>query len=148
MLYFMLFCYLRICFTYRWTCIIADGAEAESDYSGGDLSLRSMEFDPCIETDELKWVSNFSHWKIEYCNDWLPAFCLYICNCMVTRVIFFFRISVGTWNVAGRTPIGSLEVDLEDWLSLRNAADLYVLGYAKMKYLSHRSFNYKKLIKE
>lgn len=41
----------------------------------------------------------------------------------------FFRIFVGTWNIAGRTPIGNAAVDLEEWLNLKNAADIYVLGY-------------------
>lgn len=36
---------------------------------------------------------------------------------------------MGTWNVAGRTPVGSLDVDLKEWLNLKNAADIYVLGY-------------------
>ncbi|KAL0377491.1 UNVERIFIED_CONTAM: Type I inositol polyphosphate 5-phosphatase 8 [Sesamum radiatum] len=39
-----------------------------------------------------------------------------------------FRIFVGTWNVAGRSPVGSLDVDLDEWLNLRDAADIYVLG--------------------
>ncbi|KAL0332015.1 UNVERIFIED_CONTAM: Type I inositol polyphosphate 5-phosphatase 8 [Sesamum calycinum] len=38
------------------------------------------------------------------------------------------RIFVGTWNVAGRSPVGSLDVDLDEWLNLRDAADIYVLG--------------------
>lgn len=41
----------------------------------------------------------------------------------------YFRIFVGTWNVAGRSPIGSLAVDLDEWLNLKDAADMYVLGY-------------------
>lgn len=43
-----------------------------------------------------------------------------------------FRIFVGTWNVAGRSPVGSLAVDLDEWLNLKNAADIYVLGYVYM----------------
>ncbi|XP_021808767.1 type I inositol polyphosphate 5-phosphatase 1-like [Prunus avium] len=39
------------------------------------------------------------------------------------------RVFVGTWNVAGRSPIGSLAVDLDEWLNLKDAADMYVLGY-------------------
>lgn len=39
------------------------------------------------------------------------------------------RIFVGTWNVAGRSPVGSLAVDLDEWLNLKDAADMYVLGY-------------------
>lgn len=40
-----------------------------------------------------------------------------------------FRIFVGTWNVAGRSPVGSLAVDLDEWLKPQDAADIYVLGY-------------------
>ena len=43
--------------------------------------------------------------------------------------IFILRIFVGTWNVAGRSPVGSLAVDLEEWLNPQDAADMYVLGY-------------------
>lgn len=42
--------------------------------------------------------------------------------------MYIFRIFVGTWNVAGRSPVGSLAVDLDEWLNLKNAADIYVLG--------------------
>lgn len=45
------------------------------------------------------------------------------------NIFLYSRIFVGTWNVAGRSPVGSLAVDLEDWLNLKDAADLYVLGY-------------------
>ena len=41
----------------------------------------------------------------------------------------FSRIFVGTWNVAGRSPVGSLAVDLDEWLNLKEDADIYVLGY-------------------
>ncbi|CAL5185808.1 unnamed protein product [Lathyrus oleraceus] len=42
------------------------------------------------------------------------------------------RIFVGTWNVAGRSPIGSLAVDLDEWLNLKNSADIYVLGFQEI----------------
>ncbi|KAF5197136.1 Type i inositol polyphosphate 5-phosphatase [Thalictrum thalictroides] len=42
------------------------------------------------------------------------------------------RIFVGTWNVAGRSPVGSLAEDLEDWLNLKDAADIYVLGFQEI----------------
>ncbi|WVZ14239.1 hypothetical protein V8G54_011805 [Vigna mungo] len=71
------------------------GAEDESDDYEGNLSLRSLELDPCISTNEL-------------------------------------RIFVGTWNVAGRSPVGSLAVDLDEWLNLKNAADIYVLGFQEI----------------
>ncbi|QHN83465.1 hypothetical protein S245_071471 [Arachis hypogaea] len=77
---------------------IEDGGEEDEidgDYGGGDLSLGSLEFDPCILTNKL-------------------------------------RVFVGTWNVAGRSPIGSLAVDLEDWLNLKDAADIYVLGFQEI----------------
>jgi phosphatidylinositol-bisphosphatase len=44
-------------------------------------------------------------------------------------ILFFFSIFVGTWNVAGRSPVGSLAVDLDEWLNLKSSADIYVLGY-------------------
>ncbi|KAL8043978.1 hypothetical protein ABFX02_08G017700 [Erythranthe guttata] len=42
------------------------------------------------------------------------------------------RIFVGTWNVAGRSPVGSLAVDLDEWLNLKDAADIYVLGFQEI----------------
>lgn len=47
----------------------------------------------------------------------------------IISVAYMFRIFVGTWNVAGRSPVGSLAVDMDEWLNLKNAADIYVLGY-------------------
>ncbi|XP_061365635.1 type IV inositol polyphosphate 5-phosphatase 6-like [Gastrolobium bilobum] len=74
---------------------IEDGAEDKNDDYGGDLSLRSLEFDPCILINKL-------------------------------------RIFVGTWNVGGKNPVGSLAVDLDEWLNLKNAADIYVLGFQEI----------------
>ncbi|KAG4926378.1 Type I inositol polyphosphate 5-phosphatase 8 [Glycine max] len=74
---------------------IQDGVEDESDDYEGNLSLRSLELDPCISTNKL-------------------------------------RVFVGTWNVAGRSPVGSLAVDLDEWLNLKNAADIYVLGFQEI----------------
>lgn len=42
------------------------------------------------------------------------------------------RVFVGTWNVAGRSPVGSLAVDVDDWLNLKDAADIYVLGFQEI----------------
>ncbi|XP_030530871.2 type IV inositol polyphosphate 5-phosphatase 6-like [Rhodamnia argentea] len=42
------------------------------------------------------------------------------------------RIFVGTWNVAGKSPVGSLAEDLDDWLNLKDAADVYVLGFQEI----------------
>ncbi|PNX74856.1 type I inositol 145-trisphosphate 5-phosphatase CVP2-like protein [Trifolium pratense] len=47
-------------------------------------------------------------------------------SCISTNKL---RIFVGTWNVAGRSPVGSLDVDLDEWLNLKSSADIYVLGY-------------------
>ncbi|XP_022970700.1 type IV inositol polyphosphate 5-phosphatase 7-like isoform X1 [Cucurbita maxima] len=49
------------------------------------------------------------------------------------------RIFVGTWNVAGRSPVGSLAVDLDDWLNLKDAADIYVLGFQEIVPLKTRT---------
>ncbi|XP_073144946.1 type I inositol polyphosphate 5-phosphatase 4-like isoform X2 [Henckelia pumila] len=42
------------------------------------------------------------------------------------------RVFVGTWNVAGRSPTGSLAVDVDEWLNLKDAADIYVLGFQEI----------------
>ncbi|KAI4366654.1 hypothetical protein MLD38_022502 [Melastoma candidum] len=42
------------------------------------------------------------------------------------------RIFVGTWNVAGRSPAGSLAAELDEWLNLKDAADMYVLGFPEI----------------
>ncbi|PON37423.1 Deoxyribonuclease I [Trema orientale] len=49
------------------------------------------------------------------------------------------RIFVGTWNVAGRSPIGSLAVDLDEWLNLKDVADIYVLGFQEIVPLKTRT---------
>ncbi|KAM1015244.1 type I inositol polyphosphate 5-phosphatase 4-like isoform X1 [Malus sylvestris] len=49
------------------------------------------------------------------------------------------RIFVGTWNVAGRSPKGSLAVDLDEWLNLKDAADMYVLGFQEIVPLKTRN---------
>ncbi|KAL7611569.1 type IV inositol polyphosphate 5-phosphatase 7 isoform X1 [Lactuca sativa] len=42
------------------------------------------------------------------------------------------RIFVATWNVAGRSPAGSLAVDLDEWLNVKESADIYVLGFQEI----------------
>lgn len=43
------------------------------------------------------------------------------------------RVFVGTWNVAGRSPVGSLAVHLDEWLNLRDdEVDIYVLGFQEI----------------
>ncbi|ONI19376.1 hypothetical protein PRUPE_3G275700 [Prunus persica] len=49
------------------------------------------------------------------------------------------RVFVGTWNVAGKSPIGSLAVDLDEWLNLKDAADMYVLGFQEIVPLKTRN---------
>ncbi|KAK6913178.1 Endonuclease/exonuclease/phosphatase [Dillenia turbinata] len=56
--------------------------------------------------------------------------------CIATNEL---RLFVGTWNVAGRTPVGNLAVDLDDWLNLRDAADIYVLGFQEIVPLKPRT---------
>ncbi|KAK9741977.1 hypothetical protein RND81_03G140800 [Saponaria officinalis] len=42
------------------------------------------------------------------------------------------RIFVGTWNVGGKSPVGGLAADLEEWLKLKNSVDIYVLGFQEI----------------
>ncbi|XAR71210.1 hypothetical protein NMG60_11028373 [Bertholletia excelsa] len=49
--------------------------------------------------------------------------------CVLTNEL---RVFVGTWNVDGRSPTGSLAVDVDEWLNLKEAADIYVLGFQEI----------------
>ena len=60
-------------------------------------------------------------------------FLVFLFSIVIYLCLKNFRIFVGTWNVAGRSPIGSLAVDLDDWLNLKDEADMYVLGYVITK---------------
>ncbi|XP_017985225.1 PREDICTED: type I inositol polyphosphate 5-phosphatase 4 [Theobroma cacao] len=66
---------------------------------------------------------------------------VYVCSfemdpCTSTNEL---RIFVGTWNVAGRSPVGSLAVDLDEWLKPQDAADIYVLGFQEIVPLKTRT---------
>ncbi|XP_071916462.1 type I inositol polyphosphate 5-phosphatase 4-like isoform X1 [Coffea arabica] len=52
------------------------------------------------------------------------------------------RVFVGTWNVAGRSPVRSLAADLDEWLNLKDidhTADVYVLGFQEIVPLNPQS---------
>ncbi|XP_024981382.1 type I inositol polyphosphate 5-phosphatase 4-like [Cynara cardunculus var. scolymus] len=49
--------------------------------------------------------------------------------CILTNEL---RIFVATWNVAGRSPVGSLAMDLDEWLNVKESADIYVLGFQEI----------------
>lgn len=36
------------------------------------------------------------------------------------------RVTIGTWNVAGRQPYEDLDID--DWLCTQEPADIYIIG--------------------
>ncbi|XP_042512066.1 type I inositol polyphosphate 5-phosphatase 2-like [Macadamia integrifolia] len=40
------------------------------------------------------------------------------------------RVTIGTWNVAGRPPYDDL--DIEEWLSMEEPADMYVIGFQEV----------------
>ncbi|XP_061343935.1 type I inositol polyphosphate 5-phosphatase 2-like [Gastrolobium bilobum] len=40
------------------------------------------------------------------------------------------RVTIGTWNVAGRVPCEDLEID--DWLCTEEPADIYILGFQEV----------------
>ncbi|XP_057511812.1 type I inositol polyphosphate 5-phosphatase 2-like isoform X2 [Actinidia eriantha] len=40
------------------------------------------------------------------------------------------RVTIGTWNVAGRLPYEGLELD--EWLCMKEAADIYILGFQEV----------------
>jgi hypothetical protein len=41
-------------------------------------------------------------------------------------VELLYRVTVATWNVAGKRPSDDLEI--EDWLSTDNPSDIYIIG--------------------
>ncbi|KAK9682474.1 hypothetical protein RND81_10G076300 [Saponaria officinalis] len=49
------------------------------------------------------------------------------------------RVFVGTWNVGGKSPVGSLAADLEEWLNLKSSVDIYVLGFQEIVPLNTKS---------
>ncbi|PIN07766.1 Inositol polyphosphate 5-phosphatase [Handroanthus impetiginosus] len=40
------------------------------------------------------------------------------------------RVTIGTWNVAGRLPNDNLEID--EWLCMQDPADIYILGFQEV----------------
>ncbi|CAJ1943149.1 unnamed protein product [Sphenostylis stenocarpa] len=42
----------------------------------------------------------------------------------------FCRVTIGTWNVAGRLPCKDL--DIEDWLCTNEPADIYIIGFQEV----------------
>lgn len=52
-------------------------------------------------------------------------------------LFFIHRVFAATWNVGGQCPSGNL--NLSDFLQVRNEPDMYVLGYALSLSLSHTS---------
>lgn len=39
---------------------------------------------------------------------------------------FLYRVTIGTWNVAGKPPDDDVEID--EWLCMKEPADIYILG--------------------
>lgn len=42
------------------------------------------------------------------------------------RHLFLHRVTIGTWNVAGRLPDEDLQID--DWLCTKEPSDMYIIG--------------------
>nr|XP_023903345.1 uncharacterized protein LOC112015202 [Quercus suber] len=51
----------------------------------------------------------------------------------------YCRVTIGTWNVAGRLPCEDLEID--DWLCTEEPADIYILGCSKTLYWTKNEFS-------
>lgn len=80
-------------------------------------SLSLYEIEDIVEDESDEYEGNLSFQSLEFD------------SCISTNKL---RIFVGTWNVAGRSPVGSLAVDLDEWLNLKNSADIYVLGFQEI----------------
>ena len=49
-----------------------------------------------------------------------------------------FRVTIGTWNVAGILPCNDLEI--EGWLCTEEPSDIYIIGLVCFIYLFHCDF--------
>ncbi|XP_048494319.1 type IV inositol polyphosphate 5-phosphatase 6 [Beta vulgaris subsp. vulgaris] len=49
-----------------------------------------------------------------------------------TRFTNGYPVFVGTWNVGGKSPVGTLAADLDEWLNIKNSVDIYVLGFQEI----------------
>ncbi|TKY55546.1 Type I inositol polyphosphate 5-phosphatase 2 [Spatholobus suberectus] len=49
-------------------------------------------------------------------------------KCIIKRL--FCRVTIGTWNVAGRPP--SKDLDIEDWLCTNEPTDIYIIGFQEV----------------
>ncbi|OAY25756.1 type I inositol polyphosphate 5-phosphatase 4 isoform X2 [Manihot esculenta] len=85
--------------------------------------------------DQLNEISDDSEDEVDILDD-VYVHSLETDPCISTNEL---RIFVGTWNVAGRSPVGSLAVDLDEWLNLKDAADMYVLGFQEIVPLKTRN---------
>ncbi|KAJ6370061.1 hypothetical protein OIU76_028350 [Salix suchowensis] len=73
--------------------------------------------------DRWRWIHAFQFQIVNVLAEDEPkkiCFSFHLKNVYVMHV----RIFVGAWNVVGRSPVGSLAVDVSDWLNLKDAADI------------------------
>nr|POE46518.1 isoform 2 of arogenate dehydratase/prephenate dehydratase 1, chloroplastic [Quercus suber] len=59
--------------------------------------------------------------------------------CLANILLLLDRVTIGTWNVAGRLPCEDLEID--DWLCTEEPADIYILGCSKTLYWTKNEFS-------
>ncbi|KAJ6371498.1 hypothetical protein OIU77_001910 [Salix suchowensis] len=74
--------------------------------------------------DRWRWIHAFQFQIVNVLAEDEPkkiCFSFHLKNVYVMHV----RIFVGAWNVVGRSPVGSLAVDVSDWLNLKDAADMF-----------------------
>ncbi|KAK1284991.1 Type I inositol 1,4,5-trisphosphate 5-phosphatase 2 [Acorus calamus] len=51
-----------------------------------------------------------------------------------TKTIMTYRVMIGTWNVAGKSPYSDLKID--EWLRTKEPADMYIIGFQEVVPLS------------
>lgn len=83
----------------------------------------------------------FTVYQHKGCEVWLLTYSAFLLNTLVTTFFYFlliwfcflllkvetyYRVMIGTWNVAGRVPHDDL--DVEEWLSTEDSADMYIIG--------------------
>lgn len=113
---------IRFMYSKFFWLVSTDNDEQDDECMDGFFG-RSLDMEPCIRNNELRWAFRFVYHVIDF--NALQD------NTFLGEIIRYLlcRIFVGTWNVAGRSPVGSLALDLIEWLHLKEPADIYVLGY-------------------
>ncbi|KAJ7972513.1 Type I inositol polyphosphate 5-phosphatase [Quillaja saponaria] len=116
----------------KWLNIQSGADEFHSDYSIREKSSKTERRKSCSDQDSYVVVQdNFSEgWLMESTKGLKPSRFVAEAPPPLPPVTDYLRMFVGTWNVGGKSPHEGL--NLKDWLSSPDPADIYVLGFQEI----------------